>query len=347
MKKFLVTVFTLLIVIGGGLAASLHWVGNKPLPLVDGKPFTVSVKSGASLHSVARNLTERGVIPHPLFFVALVRVLEPDLKLRPGRYKVMPGNAADMPANGKPQGNLRALIAKLASGERDASEITFVEGIRFRDLRKQLGELEDIAGDSQKFAVDELLAKAGVDATFAKHPEGLFFPDTYQFDDGSSDVDLLKRAHATMVQKLNDAWIRRDTKIPLKTPYELLIMASIIEKETGVASERATIASVFYNRMAVNMRLQTDPTVIYGMGESYQGNIRKKDLQTDTPYNTYTRNGLPPTPIAMPGQGSLMAAARPAETGLYYFVGKGDGTHYFSKSLEEHNRAVQKYQLGK
>jgi UPF0755 protein len=191
--------------------------------------------------------------------------------------------------------------------------------------------------------------EAQLRATFAlDHPlEGWFFPDTYRFTPGSSDVDVLKRAHGAMKRRLAEAWAARDPDLPLRTPYEALILASIVEKETGQASERPIIASVFVNRLRSGMRLQTDPTVIYGMGESFDGNIRKRDLTADTPWNTYTRDGLPPTPIAMPGMGSLRAVMKPADTKFLYFVGKGDGTHEFSRSLEEHNRAVARYQLGK
>jgi UPF0755 protein len=177
--------------------------------------------------------------------------------------------------------------------------------------------------------------------------EGWFFPDTYRFAPGTADVDILKRAHNAMKKRLADAWAARDPAIPLKTPYEALILASIVEKETGLASERPMIAAVFMNRLKRPMRLQTDPTVIYGMGEKFDGNIRKRDLTTDTPWNTYTRDGLPPTPIAMPGAASIKAVMNPAETQSLYFVARGDGSHEFSRTLEEHNRAVAKYQLGK
>jgi UPF0755 protein len=177
--------------------------------------------------------------------------------------------------------------------------------------------------------------------------EGWLFPDTYRFAPGSSDAEILKRAHGAMKKRLAEAWEARDPDLPLKSAYEALILASIVEKETGAAAERALVASVFANRLKKSMRLQTDPTVIYGMGVAFDGNIRKKDLTTDTPWNTYTRDGLPPTPIAMPGAASLAAATRPAKSEYLYFVGKKDGTHQFSRTLEEHNRAVAKYQLGK
>jgi UPF0755 protein len=177
-------------------------------------------------------------------------------------------------------------------------------------------------------------------------PEGLFFPDTYFFTPNTSDRDILKRAYSTMQSKVKNAWATRANGLPYRTPFEALIMASIVEKETGRAVERPQIAGVFINRLKIGMRLQTDPTVIYGMGEHFDGNIHKKDLLSDTVYNTYTRDGLPPTPIAMPGLGAINAALHPAQTKALYFVGKGDGTHHFSTSLTEHNNAVIKYQLG-
>jgi UPF0755 protein len=177
--------------------------------------------------------------------------------------------------------------------------------------------------------------------------EGLFFPDTYRFAPGASDVEILRRAHAEMKKRLAAAWDARAPDLPISSPYEALILASIIEKETGQRGERPVVASVFANRLRIGMRLQTDPTVIYGLGTSFDGNLRKRDLLADTPFNTYTRGGLPPTPIAMPGAASIEAALHPESTPFLYFVGRGDGTHHFSRSLEEHNRAVAKYQLGK
>jgi UPF0755 protein len=209
-------------------------------------------------------------------------------------------------------------------------------------VREALNRHEDIRHLSIPMTDEEILRQIGATETVA---EGLFFPDSYFFDSGMSDLDILKRAYETMHRKLNAAWEKRAAGLPYRTPYEALIMASIVEKETGRAGERPMIASVFLNRLKLGMRLQTDPTVIYGMGENFDGNLRKRDLQLDGQYNTYTRAGLPPTPIAMPGMAAIEAALHPARSNALYFVGKGDGSHAFSSTLNEHNRAVYRYQL--
>ena len=211
-------------------------------------------------------------------------------------------------------------------------------------MREQLEGSRELQITLKGLSNAEVLKRIGATEP---NPEGLFFPDTYRFSAGSSDLDLLKKSYRLMQQKLAEAWAQRDTSLPYRNAYEALIMASIIEKETGKAEERPLIGSVFTNRLRIPMRLQTDPTVIYGMGQRFDGNIRRRDLTADTPYNTYTRDGLPPTPIAMPGWGSLLAAVKPAQSDRLYFVSKGDGSHYFSRSLDEHNRAVAKYQLGR
>ena len=222
--------------------------------------------------------------------------------------------------------------------------LTFVEGITFAEMRAQLESATELQITLKGLSNTDVLKKIGASES---NPEGLFFPDTYRFSAGTTDLELLKKSYRMMQQKLAQAWEQRDPGLPYKVPYEALIMASIIEKETGRADERPLIGSVFTNRLKIPMRLQTDPTVIYGMGQRFDGNIRRRDLTTDTPYNTYTRDGLPPTPIAMPGWGALLAAVKPAQSDKLYFVAKGDGSHYFSRSLDEHNRAVAKYQLGK
>ncbi|MCY7386762.1 MAG: endolytic transglycosylase MltG, partial [Burkholderiales bacterium] len=237
-----------------------------------------------------------------------------------------------------------ALLKKLNDGDVVTIALTFVEGVTFADMRAQLESAKDLQITLSGVSNKDILKKIGAGESSA---EGLFFPDTYRFSAGTTDLELLKKSYRMMQQKLALAWAQRDPSLPYKEPYDALIMASIIEKETGRAEERPLIGAVFTNRLKIPMRLQTDPTVIYGMGQRFDGNIRRRDLTTDTPYNTYTRDGLPPTPIAMPGWGALLAAVKPAQTDKLYFVAKGDGSHYFSRSLDEHNRAVAKYQLGK
>jgi UPF0755 protein len=208
-------------------------------------------------------------------------------------------------------------------------------------MRQAIAEHTGLKHDTAAMSEQDLLAKIAPDY---KSPEGLFFPDTYLFAKGASDLQVYRQAHALLMKRLNDAWAKRDPALPYTTPYEALTMASIVEKETGQKSERDMIAGVFVNRLKRGMLLQTDPTVIYGMGEQYQGNIRKRDLQTDTPYNTYTRAGLPPTPIALPGAEALTAAFNPAKTDALYFVSRGNGSSQFSSNLSDHNNAVNKYQ---
>jgi UPF0755 protein len=235
------------------------------------------------------------------------------------------------------------ILDKLARGDVVFLDMLFVEGTTFQQWLAVLAGhprvRQTLAGKTEV----QMRAIFGIDQPL----EGWFFPDTYRFAPGTSDVDILKRAHGAMKRRLAEAWAGRNADTPLKSPYEALILASIVEKETGLAAERAQIAAVFITRLKRGMRLQTDPTVIYGMGERFDGNIRKKDLTADTPWNTYTRDGLPPTPIAMPGAASIKAAVNPAPADYTYFVARKDGSHEFSRTLEEHNRAVAKYQLGK
>jgi UPF0755 protein len=221
--------------------------------------------------------------------------------------------------------------------------VTLVEGWNFRQVRDALTSAESLKSQTRDMTNDGLMAALGATGT---HPEGQFFPDTYTYAKGSSDLALLKRAQRAQAKHLQAAWSQRSPDSPLKTPEEALILASIVEKETGRASDRAMVAGVFVNRLRLGMPLQTDPTVIYGLGEKYDGKLHRRDLQTDTPYNTYTRSGLPPTPIAMPGKASLLAAVLPNPTKALYFVARGDGSSQFSATLEEHNRAVNKYQRG-
>ena len=228
-------------------------------------------------------------------------------------------------------------------GEESLQNITLVEGWNFTQLRAALLKAESLKPDSQNLSQEAIMEKIGRPGVF---PEGRFFPDTYSYAKGSSDIALLKRAAQAMDKRAAAAWALRKSDTPLKSVDQLIVLASIVEKETGKSSDRAEIAGVFTNRLRIGMLLQTDPTVIYGLGTTFDGNLRKHHLQTDNPYNTYTRGGLPPTPIAMPGRASLLAAAQPAQTKAIYFVARGDGSSQFSANLEEHNRAVNKFIRG-
>jgi UPF0755 protein len=234
------------------------------------------------------------------------------------------------------------LIEKITrGGKNSALAITFVEGWTFKQMRKALDENPALKHDTEGLSDVDVLQRLGVEQT---SPEGLFFPNTFHFSTGVSDLNILRRSYELMQKHLVAEWEQRAPNLPLATPYEALTLASIVEKETGKAVERSIISAVFLNRLKLGMKLQTDPTVIYGLGEAFDGNLRKQDLISDTPYNTYVRTGMPPTPIAMPGLASLHAALHPAPTDALYFVAKGDGSSHFSRSLEEHDRAVTKYQ---
>ena len=295
-------------------------------------PYDFTVKQGSGLKAVARHLHDDGVLPEPFGFWVLGRVLGKDTSIRAGTYRL------DKPLTAT------EILDKLARGDVIFVEIAFIEGTTFRQWLELLRANPNVKPTLASRSPADVVADIGITERSA---EGWLFPDTYRFAPGVSDAEILRKAHAAMKKRLAEAWTGRDPKVTLATPYEALILASIVEKETGAGAERPIIASVFLNRLRIGMRLQTDPTVIYGMGATYDGNIRKKDLSADTPWNTYTRDGLPPTPIAMPGAASLQAVLHPADTDFLYFVSKGDGTHQFSKSLEEHNRAVAKYQLRK
>lgn len=309
-------------------AGWLAWFATRPIDLA--APLDLTVRQGAGVSSVARQLGDAGVLAEPWSLRILARVLGREGAVRAGTYRL---DRALTPLE---------LLDKLARGDVTLAEMRFVEGTTLRQWLEQLAReprLRQTLAARDDAAVRALLGLGEQSA------EGWLFPDTYRFAPGIADTEILKRAHAAMKRRLDAAWRERDPGLPLKDPYEALVLASIVEKETGAAAERALVASVFVNRLQRGMRLQTDPTVIYGIGEKFDGNIRKRDLTTDTPYNTYTRDGLPPTPIAMPGAASLLAVAHPMPSEYLYFVGKGDGTHHFSATLEEHNRAVAKYQL--
>jgi len=307
----------------------LYWFASQPLALPRA-PYDFTVRTGASVKSLSRTLAADGLFLEAESFWILARLLGKEGSIQAGTYRLE-----------KPVTPME-LLDKLARGDVMLAEVRFVEGTTLRQWLAQLGREPKLRQTLAGKGDSDVRAILGLGE---QSPEGWLFPDTYRFAPGAADADILKRAHAAMKRRLVEAWEARNPAVPLKSPYEALILASIVEKETGVAAERPLIASVFANRLKRGMRLQTDPTVIYGIGEKFDGNIRKHDLTTDTPWNTYTRDGLPPTPIAMPGAESLGAVARPAESEFLYFVGKGDGTHQFSRTLEEHNRGVAKYQL--
>jgi UPF0755 protein len=231
----------------------------------------------------------------------------------------------------------------LARGEESLRSVTLVEGWTFKQFKQALAKADALKTSTQGMSDAEIMALLGRPDV---HPEGRFYPDTYTYSKGSSDIAVMKRAMKAMDRQLAEVWSKKSAPIALASPEDLLILASIIEKETGRASDRPLISAVFHNRLKMGMRLQTDPTVIYGLGDAFDGNLRRIDLRTDTPYNTYTRSGLPPTPIAMPGKAALKAALDPTKSSALYFVAKGDGSSHFSLSLNEHNQAVNKYQRG-
>ena len=302
-----------------------------PLEHVEGAQEYL-VTPGSGLIAVARDLERRGHIKRPRYLVWYARWLGRADNIVAGEYLLLPGMT--------PAG----LLEKLAVGDVIRYTLTIPEGWTFRQLLDTLHGHEKVARTlDPELADEEIMAALGYPG---EHPEGQFFPDTYQFIAGTSDATLLRRAYETMQTQLQRVWEARSLDAPVATPYEALILASIIEKETGAPEERGRIAGVFARRLKMNMRLQTDPTVIYGLGRDFEGRLRYRDLRTDTPYNTYTRRGLPPTPIALPGAASLFAAVNPEPGEEIFFVSRGDGTHYFSVTLKEHEAAVRKYQLG-
>ncbi len=309
-------------------AGGLAWYGQQPLS-IEPLPKTINVTPGMHLRSLSAMLQREGVVDHPLAFRLLGRVLGKGGSLKVGVYTL-----------DKPLTPL-ALYDKFERGEVSQALVQFIEGWNWREVRAALSEQPLLKNDSADMSETELLQAIGAEEN---RIEGLLFPDTYFYAPHSSDIQILRRAYLLQHEKLMAAWETRAPGLPYRTPYEALIMASIVEKETGAAFERPQIAGVFLNRLRLGMRLQTDPTVIYGLGARFDGNLRKVDLQRDTPYNTYTRAGLPPTPIAMPSEAAIRAALNPAQTDALYFVARGDGTHSFSSNLDAHNRAVNRYQ---
>lgn len=320
---------TVLLAAGLVVALGLWWL-QRPLPLAGGTAVEVTIPAGASSRATAQVLTDAGVQGPPELLYAWFRLSGQGRAIKAGSYEITPDLTP------------RTLLAKLVRGEQSLRSLTLLEGWNIRELLAAVRRSPDLSQDLDGLSAAQVMARIG---RAGQHPEGRFFPDTYRVARGEKASTVLRLAAQAMDQRLAEAWTQRAPDTPLRNPEEALILASIVEKETGAEADRALVAGVFSNRLRIGMRLQTDPSVIYGLGERFDGNLRKADLLADTPYNSYTRAGLPPTPIAMPGQASLLAAVRPADTRALYFVARGDGSSHFSASLDEHNAAVRRYQI--
>jgi len=328
MLKFIKTLIVLGLLLGLAAGGWFYWRVTSPLVL-SSESVDFHIPQGIGMRVAAREIVGAGVAIDPWMLIILGKVLRVESSIKAGSYEIRQGITA------------LDLLSKLTRGDVTQTEIAFIEGWTFRQMRDRLDAHPDVRHDSKGLSEAEILRRIGATQSRA---EGLFFPDTYLFAKQSSDFDVLARAYRTMQQHLEREWAERATGLPYTSAYQALIMASIIEKETGLDQDRPMVAAVFSNRLRQGMLLQTDPTVIYGIGEKFDGNLRKRDLLADTPYNTYARLGLPPTPIAMPGLASLQAALHPAPSPAVYFVARGDGSSQFSRTLDEHNQAVNRYQ---
>ena len=322
------------------LIASLAWLqmpmGFKAdIPSSTSSPQLVvldlTIEPGTTPKGVAQAIADAGSDVSPDLLWLWFRVSGQARGIKAGSYEI----TTEM--------SPKSVLTMLVRGEETLKNITLVEGWTFKQFRQALAKADNLKLTTQNLSDQDIMAQLGRPD---QHPEGRFYPDTYTYAKGATDLSVMKRALKSMDQHLNQIWSQQKSRTVLKSPDELLILASIVEKETGRASDRPLISAVFQNRLKIGMRLQTDPTVIYGMGSAFDGNLRKADLKADTPYNTYTRAGLPPTPIAMPGKAAMLATLEPASSNALYFVARGDGTSYFSQSLNEHNQAVNKYQRG-
>ena len=328
MIKLLKRIFLTLLVLSLLLGAAAGWWVLRPLPLAT-PTVDLSIAPQTPVRGIAQAAVEAGIEVQPELLYVLFRLSGQSRKLRAGSYEITQGNTA------------LDVLRKLTRGEESLKAITLIDGWTFRQFRAALDKAEGLKHDTRQLSDSELMEKLGLPDVA---PEGRFFPDTYTYGKGTSELHVMQRAANAMVKQLAAAWGQRAGGLQVKTQEQALILASIIEKETGRESDRTTISRVFHNRLAIDMPLQTDPTVIYGLGESFDGNLRRTDLRTDHPWNTYTRKGLPITPIAMPGRNALLAAVQPANSRALYFVARGDGTSEFSVTLEAHNAAVNRYQ---
>ena len=313
------------------VGAAAAWWLNQPLALGT-ETVAVSVEPGTSPREVANAWVQGGVQASPLLLYEWFRWSGQSRKIRAGNYEIAAGTT---PVE---------LLRKMVRGDESLATVRLIEGWTFRQFRAELAQADSLKPTTAAMSEAEIMALLGEPGVAA---EGRFFPDTYAYSKGSNDLAVLKRAHGAMRARLEAAWAERTADTPLRGAEDALVLASIVEKETGSLADRGRVAAVFNNRLRIGMPLQTDPSVIYGLGTAFDGNLRKRDLLADTPYNTYTRGGLPPTPIAMPGKASLLAVVRPDVSKALYFVARGDGSSQFSDTLTDHNRAVNKYQRGK
>jgi UPF0755 protein len=326
--RFVVLGFVLMLALAGGAA---FWWLQRPLPLAS-ESVELSIEPGTSPREIAQAWVDAGVRTSPLLLYEWFRWSGQARQIRAGSYEI--------DRNVSP----RQLLLKMVRGDEALAAVRLIEGWTLRQFRAELARAEGLKPSTAGLSDDALMAALGAPGVAS---EGRFYPDTYTYSKGSSDIAVLRRAYRAMERRLAEAWSRRAPDTPLRSAAEALTLASIVEKETASPADRGKVAGVFVNRLRNGMPLQTDPAVIYGLGERFDGNLRKRDLLADTPYNTYTRNGLPPTPIAMPGKASLEAAVRPEPTKALYFVARGDGSSEFSDTLAAHNRAVNQYQRGK
>ncbi len=331
MKFLRVFVPLLLLAVVGVAGAALWWL-NRPLEIA-ADTAEVSIELGTPPREIAFAWVQAGVQTSPLLLYEWFRWSGQARKIRAGSYEIGAGVTP------------LALLNKMVRGDETLAVVRLIDGWTFRQFRAELAKADALMPTTAALSDEQIMAALGAPPGLA--PEGRFHPDTYAYSKGSADLAVLKRAYRAMQQRLDAAWLERTPDTPLKSADEALVLASIVEKETGVGSDRGKVAGVFVNRLRQGMPLQTDPTVIYGLGAAFDGNLHKRDLQADTPYNTYTRNGLPPTPIAMPGNAALLAAVRPEPTKALYFVARGDGSSEFSETLTDHNRAVNQYQRKK